>query len=620
MNGTYSPEDNKLRLYPSSRLPKDTYDRVRGAGFIWAPKQELFVAPAWTPAREDLLLELCGEIGDEDTSLVDRAEERAERFEDYSNKREQDAHQAKKAVDAIADGIPMGQPILVGHHSERHARKDAERIENGMRKAVKMWETSQYWQERAKGAIRHAKYKELPSVRARRIKGLEAEIRKCKARYTPSSKQVIMQQEYSYSTGQYLNDGKEVPHVWCAPKGGRGGSWVAVHRLSAIEEGERRWIAHYENRLAYERAMLGESGGLIADKFNFEIGGQVLRRGQWFVITKINRVGGAVNSVSVIGHFATTVSVDEIKDYKAPKEGDTDKVKAATDKGPICNYPGEGIYSISQEQWDRVHKDHKGTSTKRGNESYGTHRVRQVQNFKLRSFGLQIKDQWGGSYVWITDAKRKDPPKSTTAPLPTLPDIEREKPRPRVRQEVAPTVFDAMADTLKAGVKVITAPQLFPTPPNLAKQVVELAQILPGHSILEPSAGTGNLLAAIGRSRVDCKAVAVEVNQYLADKLRTSFMANVDVRCADFLACNGELGTFDRIVMNPPFANEQDIKHIEHARGKLKPGGRLVAICANGPRQREKLMPIADEWIDLPEGTFAEAGTNVNVALLVINA
>ena len=73
---TYSPEDNKLRLYSSARLDRELYARVRGAGFIYAPKQELFVAPMWTPEREDLLIELCGEIDDEDTSLVERAEER----------------------------------------------------------------------------------------------------------------------------------------------------------------------------------------------------------------------------------------------------------------------------------------------------------------------------------------------------------------------------------------------------------------------------------------------------------------------------------------------------------------------------------------------------------------
>lgn len=171
---TYSPEDNKLRLYASGRLPADLYVEVRKHGFIWAPKQELFVAPAWSPSREDFLLTLCDEIGDEDTSLVDRAEQRAERFEDYSDKRAEDAERAKKAVDEIAENIPMGQPILIGHHSEKRARKDAERIENGMRKAVKMWETSEYWTRRAAGAISHAKYKERPDVRARRIKTIEA--------------------------------------------------------------------------------------------------------------------------------------------------------------------------------------------------------------------------------------------------------------------------------------------------------------------------------------------------------------------------------------------------------------------------------------------------------------
>ncbi len=46
--------------------------------------------------------------------------------------------------------------------------------------------------------------------------------------------------------------------------------------------------------------------------------------------------------------------------------------------------------------------------------------------------------------------------------------------------------------------------------------------------------------------------------------------------------------------MNPPFANGQDIKHITHALRYLSPGGRLVAICANGPRQNDKLRPIVD--------------------------
>jgi hypothetical protein len=54
----------------------------------------------------------------------------------------------------------------------------------------------------------------------------------------------------------------------------------------------------------------------------------------------------------------------------------------------------------------------------------------------------------------------------------------------------------------------------------------------------------------------------------------------------------------------------------------VKPGGRLVALCANGPRQSRELGALAEEhggtFEPLPEGTFAEEGTNVRVALLVV--
>ena len=36
-SATYSPEDNKLRLYPACRLDADEYAKVKAAGFIWAP-------------------------------------------------------------------------------------------------------------------------------------------------------------------------------------------------------------------------------------------------------------------------------------------------------------------------------------------------------------------------------------------------------------------------------------------------------------------------------------------------------------------------------------------------------------------------------------------------------
>lgn len=49
---TYSPEDDKIRIYPAHRLDAVDYQRVKGCGFSWAPKQECFYA-VWSPRRED---------------------------------------------------------------------------------------------------------------------------------------------------------------------------------------------------------------------------------------------------------------------------------------------------------------------------------------------------------------------------------------------------------------------------------------------------------------------------------------------------------------------------------------------------------------------------------------
>lgn len=297
---TYSPEDNKIRIYLNSRLPKELYDRLKAAGYSWAPKQKCFYAPMWTPSRADLAEELCGEIGDEDSTLAERAEERAERFEGYSDNRAKDAEQARRAVSAIADNIPLGQPILIGHHSEKHARRDAAKIDNGMRRAVKMWETSAYWTERAAGALAHAKYKELPTVRARRIKGLEAD----KRRQARTRAEAVAELAKWDKQGLTLDEARHIsnygrggPTVFGFNADGTrntNGGWSAydvlrpdgdrpkacpVGKVEQCQAAARRayprtiawadrWISHYSNRIAYERAMLDDQGGteLLAPK------------------------------------------------------------------------------------------------------------------------------------------------------------------------------------------------------------------------------------------------------------------------------------------------------------------------------------------------------------------
>ena len=152
--------------------------------------------------------------------------------------------------------------------------------------------------------------------------------------------------------------------------------------------------------------------------------------------------------------------------------------------------------------------------------------------------------------------------------------------------------------------------------------MIEAAEIETGDLVLEPSAGTGNLIRALPPG---CHVTAVEKNLSLAQGLKSVFGRNAiqgTIFALDFLEFGEKEGTvkYNRIVMNPPFENGADIKHIQHARTFLAPGGRLVALCANGPRQQAALKPIASEWTELPPGSFKSHGTGVNVALLVIDA
>lgn len=321
-----------------------------------------------------------------------------------------------------------------------------------------------------------------------------------------------------------------------------------------------RWIDHCKNRLVYEKAMLEEQGA--ADLLKPKPRPKQL----------------------------------PLCNYKAPQGIE---IENRYHRGEFSTYPQK---EMTKAEYKAIYTDHKGTRIVEG-----SHRVR------IAVIGMK----W--YCVFLTDSKaHKKPEKVEAQPAQEI------KPAPQPArsqaQEPETNKFDEMKATLKDGVKAVSAPQLFPTPADLAQRMVNYAGIQTGHTLLEPSAGTGHLLDAVRGAGVAAVQTAVEIDSRLCDRLRTK--GYDDVRQQDFLACNGDLGSFDRIIMNPPFVKSQDIKHIKHALKFLKPGGRLVALCANGPRQQEQLKTIAEEsggyWEELPPGTFKQAGTMVNTAMLII--
>jgi SAM-dependent methyltransferase len=169
--------------------------------------------------------------------------------------------------------------------------------------------------------------------------------------------------------------------------------------------------------------------------------------------------------------------------------------------------------------------------------------------------------------------------------------------------------------------RVVQAHQLFQTPEPLADRLAGMFESF--GRVLEPSAGLGRLYHAVRRRTNSAQITMVDNSAECCGELYRLAIADqhAELVQGDFLTMDADrLGVFDAIIMNPPFKMGTDVKHIAHARKFLAPGGRLVSLCANGPRQRAALQGVAAEWIDLPAGTFKGEGTNVGAAIVIFDA
>ncbi len=597
-SATYSPEDNKLRLTASERLDEKMYLKVKDLGFRWAPAQKIFVKPSWSPQAEDFLMALCGSIGDENTTLQERSQVRANRFDVYSDKRAEDAKQASEAVEAITDNIPMGQPILIGHHSQRKAEKDAQKIERGLQKAVNMWETSEYWTRRAEGALADALYKQRPDVRARRIKKLQAEKRKCE---------------------KYKKESEKVNEMWANPV-----KFFKDKENLSLDMGRAKVICNYFDRITvyYTKDKYPESTYEGANSLYSGLEKGLITPEQAKAISRPVHDRTIKNSSRWIEHLSNRI-VYETAMLDDQGASDLLKPKARPKQLPLVNYKTDSIdvvlsygskptalkqIEMTKAEYKAIREFNRWIVTVEGSHRMKTY-VKRGENYSREQFA-----------VFLTDSKVHKKPEAIE-PEPVQPVItEQDNSRqtlitPNYAQSTTNSQLEKCKDMLKQGVKVAVSNQLYPTPQGIAEQMVLYANIEQGMSVLEPSAGTGNIVNEIVKN-CGTELTSVEINYDLCTALKTMLSGKVVNK--DFLECNGDIGTFDRIVMNPPFEKGSDIKHINHALEMLKPGGRLVAICANGPKQQAAFKDIAEHWEDLPQGTFKNTGTNVNTALIVL--
>ena len=165
--------------------------------------------------------------------------------------------------------------------------------------------------------------------------------------------------------------------------------------------------------------------------------------------------------------------------------------------------------------------------------------------------------------------------------------------------------------------------QFFATPVKIADLAVsKFTSIDPDMTILEPSAGRGALVEAVRRrcpsAVVDCYELMPENVQFL-EKVEGAHIVG-----RDFMDCHDH---YDRIIANPPFANNQDIDHLYMMYERLNVGGELSCIVsqhwkfANDQKCahfRQWLEMNDAEIIDFDKGEFKESGTIVGTSLIFL--
>lgn len=225
---TYNKATGWISLAFNGPPPIEIREEMKRNGFRYKPFSKRWTAKAY-PFREDLAKKYAGKIEEIniEPNWAAKAEHAAEMAAKHENKSNEIFNQAEK----MASVIPFGQPILVGHHSERSDRNFRDRIHNKFGKSFEEHDIAEKYAERAARFGAKATGED-PGVIYRRITKLEAEKRKME----------------------------------------RG---LAESKSEANKQHYKKWIDHYNTRLEIDREKYKASGGIPTDSIKLQEGMRV---------------------------------------------------------------------------------------------------------------------------------------------------------------------------------------------------------------------------------------------------------------------------------------------------------------------------------------------------------
>jgi len=246
---------------------QDTITLLKRDGWRWAGYRK-----QWHPNRRYAKPPVG--IDYSDGGECDYSKERSERLSNASERAGDRSQEAYERSNALVENIPFGQPVLIGHHSQRSHEKTLEKSRSAMDTSVKEGKLAEHLEYKAKSSARHQAYKEKPDVIARRIKRLKGEI-----------------------TTQNNNFAHEVQWIAWEVKDGKYSMEEGKAKVKASKASTDARIALIETEIKENEEALQEAGGLIADKIVIEVGDVIMGRWQGrSKVIKINKRQGVITS------------------------------------------------------------------------------------------------------------------------------------------------------------------------------------------------------------------------------------------------------------------------------------------------------------------------------------
>ena len=116
----------------------------------------------------------------------ERSQARADRAQERAQAQQSRSTAAYNRSNAAVEGIPMGQPIMVGHHSEARHRRDLAKSHTAMSQSVAVSQYAAHLGERATGSRQQISNRQTIKYMGNRLKEAQVKLRAAEKRLEKS--------------------------------------------------------------------------------------------------------------------------------------------------------------------------------------------------------------------------------------------------------------------------------------------------------------------------------------------------------------------------------------------------------------------------------------------------